>query len=147
MRLTVLNRKTAFWVMLQNHKIAWTPRAGGPALHPGAFGELQEGEPTASGQPVPVVHHPLNWSWCSERTSCIPVCTHWVLSWHWAPLKRTCLLLGIYTHWQDFPWTSAFPDWMTSFCSLNWLFGWLYLNDCLASFLQGKTHRELEVHI
>lgn len=60
MRLTVLNRKTAFWVMLQNHKIAWTPRAGGPALHPGAFGELQEGDPTASGQPVPVVHHPLN---------------------------------------------------------------------------------------
>ena len=27
-------------------------------------------------------------SWCSEGTSCVPVCAHCLLSWHWAPLKR-----------------------------------------------------------
>lgn len=27
-------------------------------------------------------------SWCLDGTSCLPVCAHCPLSWHWAPLKR-----------------------------------------------------------
>lgn len=48
-------------------------------------------------------------SWCSNRISCVPVCGHCLLSWHWIPLKRTqfhphgTLPSGIYRRWWDSP--------------------------------------------
>ena len=42
-------------------------------------------------------------SWFSEGTFCVPICAHYLLSWHWAPLKSSILfssslqiLKGIY---------------------------------------------------
>jgi len=46
-------------------------------------------------------------SWCSNGTSCVPVCAHCLLSWHWASLQRVSLHSlrthpsGIYRHWWD----------------------------------------------
>lgn len=46
--------------------------------------------------PVPVLCylHTEKFSWCSDGTSCVPVCTHCLLPSHWAPLRRAwpCLL-------------------------------------------------------
>jgi len=41
-----------------------------------------------SGQPVPVLIHLHSVSQCSEGTSCVSVCAHYLLSCYWAPLKR-----------------------------------------------------------
>jgi len=46
-------------------------------------------------------------SWCSAETSCVPVCAHCLLSWHWAQLKRVWLHplrtfpASIYSHRWD----------------------------------------------
>lgn len=63
----------------------------------------------SSGQPLPVLHHPHNTEVLPSVEREIPVFwfAHFLLSCHWAPLKRTCLYplctlpLGIYGHWWD----------------------------------------------
>ena len=36
-------------------------------------------------------------SWCSEGTSCVPICTHCLLSWHWAlPEEPGSVLLSLF---------------------------------------------------
>ena len=50
----------------------------------------QDRDPTASGQPVPVLCHcaAQKCSWCSEGTSCALICAHGLWSCHGAPLTE-----------------------------------------------------------
>ena len=66
------------------------PEQGAQGHVQAALGDPQGGDPTASGQPVPVLRHctAQKGSWCSEGTSCAPVCAHGLWSWHWAPLTE-----------------------------------------------------------
>jgi len=66
------------------------PSRGAQCHIQAALGDPQWGDPTASGQPVPVLHHctAQKGSWCSEGTSCVPVCAHGLWSWHRAPLTE-----------------------------------------------------------
>jgi len=106
--------------------------ASGPAL-------LQQGHPEQGAQhgiwglpesSKEVITHPpgclcsvtctaQKCSWCSEGTSCAPVCAHCLLSWPWAPLTvwrcslRT-LLSGIYGHGMGSPRASCSPGWAVS---------------------------------
>lgn len=60
------------------------PEQGAQGYVQTALGDPQGGDPTASGQPVPVLRHctAQKGSWCSEGTSCAPVCAHGLWSWH-----------------------------------------------------------------
>jgi len=89
---------------------ARTPRAGCPGSHPGSSGRSPRRRPHTSGQPVPVLHHctARKGSWCSEGTSCAPVCAHGLWSWQHTPLTEPgCSLWhfhsGIYGCWWDPP--------------------------------------------
>ena len=40
-----------------------------------------------------ITHTAQKCSWCSEGTSCSPICAHGLWSWHWAPLTESCSIL------------------------------------------------------
>lgn len=81
-------------------------------LAQGPLEALPGGDPTASGQPMPVLNHlHRSGAWCSEGASCASLCACCLWSWHRAPLNRVWLCLpcalplGIYGHWWDPPKT------------------------------------------
>ena len=73
------------------------PEQGAQGHVQAALGDPQGEDPTASGQPVPVLCRctAQKGSWCSEGTSCAPACAHGLWSWHQAPLTEPgCSLLA-----------------------------------------------------
>ena len=85
------------------------PEQGAEAHGQVASGGLQGGDPTASGQPVPVLRHRTAQQCCLvlRGSPCSPACAHCLLFWLWAPLNRAwplgTLPSDIYRHWWDPP--------------------------------------------
>ena len=80
------------------------PEQGAQGHVQAALEDLQGGDPTASRQTVPMLHHSI--SWCSEGTPCAPVCAHclFVLALSRAWLRPLCTLPSVfYGHWWDPP--------------------------------------------
>ena len=88
---------TPGWLRLEGHsEISGPPllQQGHPEQGTQAHGQAasehpQGGDPTASGQPVPVLWYCTAQQCCLvlRRRPCVPVCAHGLLSWHWALLK------------------------------------------------------------
>jgi len=72
-----------------------------------ASGDLQGGDPAASGQPVPVLHHLHSTAVLLVFRGNLLCSKLWLLSRHWALLKEAWLCLpctlpsGTYEHWWD----------------------------------------------
>lgn len=64
---------------------------------PAASKDLQGGASSASGQPLPVLHHPHRSAFrCSEQTSCAPTFDYWFLFCHWSSLNKAWPLSPLY---------------------------------------------------
>ena len=71
-------------------------RVTGP--HPGDFWRSPRRRPHsiwAACATAPSPTQQRNVSWCSERTSCVVVCAHCLLSWRWAPLTKSLPLSSL----------------------------------------------------
>lgn len=98
---------------------AGSPRAGCPGPCPGGIWispRMESLQPLRATCQCPAACTTESVSWCSEGTSCVSVCAHWLWSCHWALLRRACLhplctlLSGIYAYW-DPPWACSSPRW------------------------------------
>jgi len=49
-------------------------------------------------------------AWCSGGTSCVPVCAHCLLSWHWAGTILFASSLQVFIHIDEIPWSLLFSQ-------------------------------------